>query len=115
MNENNLVVLRGRVSVEPTHRQLASGAVVVQFDLAVAESTGTSTVPVAWIDPPTTRIPAVEQEVVVLGSVRRRFFRAGGTTQSRTEVVAEQVVGANRRREVERLLTATVPLLTPSG
>ena len=112
MNENNVVVLRGRVTVEPTHRELASGAVVVQFDLAVAEGTGTASVPVAWIDPPSARIPVLDQEVVVLGSVRRRFFRAGGTTQSRTEVVAEQVVGTTRRREVKRALAAAVPLLT---
>ena len=31
------------------------------------------------------------QAVVVVGHVRRRFFRAGGATQSRTEVVAERV------------------------
>ena len=29
-------------------------------------------------------------EVVVTGRVQRRFFRAGGATQSRTEVVAER-------------------------
>jgi len=114
MNENNLVVLRGRVSAEPTLRELASGALVAQFDLTVAEGTTTASVPVAWIDPPAARIPAIDQAVVVLGSVRRRFFRAGGTTQSRTEVVADHVVGANRRREVERLLAA-VPLFTPAG
>jgi single-strand DNA-binding protein len=115
MNENNVVVLRGRVAAEPVMRELASGAVVAQFDLAVADRAGTSSVPVAWIDPPPARVPAHEQDVVVLGSVRRRFFRAGGTTQSRTEVVAEHVVGANRRRAVERLLAATVPLLGTAG
>ena len=28
----------------------------------------------------------------MVGRVRRRFFRAGGVTQSRTEVVADEVV-----------------------
>jgi single-strand DNA-binding protein len=32
--------------------------------------------------------------IVVIGRVRRRFFRAGGATQSRTEVVAESIVPA---------------------
>jgi single-strand DNA-binding protein len=33
-----------------------------------------------------------------VGRVRRRFFRAGGTTQSRTEVVADSVVPARQAK-----------------
>ena len=63
--------------------------------------------PVAWLDPPTGGVPAGPgDELVVVGSVRRRFFRSGGTTQSRTEVVAERVVAAARRRDVRRALDA---------
>jgi single-strand DNA-binding protein len=40
---------------------------------------------------------------VVVGRVRRRFYRAGGATQSRTEVVAETVVAA---RQAKRAATA---------
>ena len=36
----------------------------------------------------------VNERMVVVGRVRRRFYRAGGSTQSRTEVVAEAVVNA---------------------
>jgi hypothetical protein len=43
--------------------------------------------------------------------VRRRFFRAGGVTQSRTEVVAAQVIAAKRGRQVERSLEAVRRLL----
>jgi hypothetical protein len=55
----------------------------------------------------------VGDEVVVLGSVRRRFFRAGGSTASRVEIEAEVVCRArNRRRSrglhrrIEELLVA---------
>ena len=40
----------------------------------------------------------------VRGSVRRRFFRTGGITQSRTEVVAADIVEAGKRRQVQRVL-----------
>ena len=57
---------------------------------------------------------AAGADLVVLGSVRRRFFRAGGATQSRTEVVAEKVVAAHRGRDVKRLVeTACRALQTP--
>jgi len=41
---------------------------------------------------------------VVVGRVRRRFFRAGERTQSRTEVVADAVVPATQRKRVETVL-----------
>ncbi|MET0577799.1 MAG: hypothetical protein ABW122_04015, partial [Ilumatobacteraceae bacterium] len=50
----------------------------------------------------------------VIGSVRRRFFRAGGSTQSRTEVVAERAVAARRGKEVRRMLDAVSVLLEPA-
>ena len=50
----------------------------------------------------------------MVGSVRRRFFRAGGTTQSRTEVVAEKVLPARRGRDVRRALDAAGRLLQPA-
>jgi single-strand DNA-binding protein len=43
-------------------------------------------------------------ELLVTGRVRRRFFRAGGATQSRTEVVAEAVVVATDQRRVRRAI-----------
>lgn len=104
MNDTNVVVVRGRVTGDPTRRELASGAVVTQFDLSVADPAGTVGVPVAWFDAPTRRALRADQEVVILGQVRRRFFRSGGATQSRTEVVAERVVDTRRRADVARLL-----------
>ena len=47
-------------------------------------------------------------EVAVLGRVRRRFFRAGGLTQSRTEVVASRVVRGTARAKVAALIDEAV-------
>jgi single-strand DNA-binding protein len=107
MSERNLVVLRGTLVAEARLRELLSGSAVAQFDVTTRDDTGTQSVPVAWFEPP----PSVAEleagaELVVVGSVRRRFFRAGGATQSRTEVVAEKVVPARRGRDVRRALDA---------
>lgn len=115
MSDNNLVVLRGSVVGEPRSRELTSGTVLVQFDVTTRDAAGTQSVPVAWFDPPSTA-PALGpgSEVAVIGSVRRRFFRSGGSTQSRTEVVAERVVAATRRREVAKALAAAQAVLSPA-
>ena len=91
MSEHNLVVLRGVLAAEVTVRALPSGGSVSQFDVTTRDDAGTQTVPVAWSTRPLAayRSPSGE-EVVVVGTVRRRFFRVGGATQRRTEVVAER-------------------------
>ena len=72
--------------------------------------------PVAWFDAPATgRALTAGTDVVVVGSVRRRFFRTAGATQSRTEVVAERIVAARRGREVRRLLESVGLLPDPRG
>ena len=59
----------------------------------------------AWADPPAAGLPvALGEEVVVVGRVSRRFFRSGGSTQSRTEVVAEEVIPAANRPHVGRAM-----------
>jgi single-strand DNA-binding protein len=106
----NLVVVRGVLSRDPEVRVLPSGSVVVAYEVTVARATGPDdSVPVVWSDPPDRRASVhAGDTVAVLGRVRRRFFRAGGTTQSRTEVVAERVVaGRSSRRALagaERVL-----------
>jgi single-strand DNA-binding protein len=42
--------------------------------------------------------------VVVVGHVHRRYFRSGGATQSRTEVVVREVLPARQRAKVARAL-----------
>lgn len=115
MSENNVVVLRGTLTGPASTRQLGSGEHVVQFDLKTVDDTGTSQVPVAWFDPDRA-IPVDEGgEIVVLGRVRRRFYRTGGATQSRTEVVAERVVDGARRREVRKVIDRAVAALSGDG
>ena len=106
----NLAVLSGELAAAPTTRRLPSGRDVVGFDVVThvtdQGSDSVVRVPVAWPEPPQRAVRTLRQglAVVVVGTVRRRFFRSGGTTQSRTEVVAGQVVPARRRAAVAALL-----------
>jgi single-strand DNA-binding protein len=99
----NIVILQGRLVAAPLGRLLASGATVSQFDLRTTVGDGIVTVPVAWFDPPASSALEAGDEVVVAGTVQRRFFRAGGSTQSRAGVVARSVVRASNRRAVAKL------------
>jgi single-strand DNA-binding protein len=107
MSQCNLVVLRGTLAAAPRLRELPSGSTLGQFDVTTRDDAGTQSVPVAWFDPPAT-VGQLEpgEDLVIVGSVRRRFFRAGGVTQSRTEVVAEKVVASRRGRDVKRAVEA---------
>lgn len=116
----NIAVLRGVVRGEPVTRVLPSGGVVVQFDVSTTvRSRGTvsnTSVPVAWADPSSASMACLADgnELVVVGTVQRRFFRVGGATQSRTEVVAESVISARRRKQVDAALDAVLDRLCPS-
>ena len=114
----NIAVIRGSIRTEPTVRELPGGSFVAQFDVATTtESAGrrlSVSVPIAWNDPTAAQrgILVGGCEVLVVGTVRRRFFRVGGVTQSRTEVVADAVVplrphprvGTARRAAADRVL-----------
>ncbi len=96
----NVVMLRGRLSRPAELRVLPSGDRLVALELSVRRPGGkTESVPVVWHDAPAVAEALdVDQAVMVLGRVRRRFFRSGGATQSRTEVVAETVIPARQAR-----------------
>jgi single-strand DNA-binding protein len=100
----NVVVLRGTLSSEPVDRHLASGSTIWSLEVTTRTPEGTFSAPVAWLDPPHPPRVAAGDDVVVVGQVRRRFFRAGGVTQSRTEVVAAAVVPAKRAAEVRKAI-----------
>lgn len=108
----NVVVLRGTVSSEPRHRELPSGSGVTQIEVTTRSTDLTTSVPVAVHGRQVTCRPG--DEIVVVGTVQRRFFRAGGVTQSRTEVVAERVVSAKRRRDSDRAIERAAELLARS-
>ena len=105
----NVVVLRGSLSRPAERRDLPSGSHIVAYEVTTRSGDGPAlTVPVAWPDAPVEALFDQGAEVVVTGRVQRRYFRAGGATQSRTEVVAEAVVPVAARRKaraaVERAL-----------
>jgi single-strand DNA-binding protein len=102
----NVVALAGQLSRPAVEKVLESGDRLVALEVTVrAEGQKAESVPVVWFGAPASAAALnVEDPVVVVGRVRRRFFRAGTITQSRTEVVADAVVPANQRKRVEAAL-----------
>ncbi len=98
----NIAVLQGSLSKEPLVRLMPAGGEVVEYDVRVrVDERRTTTVPVVWHDAPASAASlTADTEVTVIGRVHRRFFRAGGATQSRTEVVADVVLSTRSRRRV---------------
>lgn len=96
----NIVVLVGEVTSPPVSRELPSGSVVSTFDIATVTDSGRVSVPVSLEGE--TEVAIVGAEVCVVGIVRRRFFRAGSSVASRTEVVAEAVLPMRRRAQVRK-------------
>jgi single-strand DNA-binding protein len=108
----NVSVLRGALSRPPEVRALPSGDRLVAYEVTVRPAGAKAeTVPVAWPDAPASaeRFDA-GTEVVVVGRVRRRFFRAGGGTGSRTEVVAATVLKAGTSRAAKAIARAAAVL-----
>jgi single-strand DNA-binding protein len=95
----NEVRLVGRVSAAPESKTLPSGDVVVQLRVVVGRPPSERKTQVDTIDvscwTASTRRAALRQhegdQVEVSGALRRRFFRAGATTQSRYDVEAVTV------------------------
>lgn len=87
----DLAVLVGTLSSDPVEQSLPSGSVLFRYEVTVRDRSPADTVPVSWLEP--RRPPALTagDRVVVVGRVRRRFFRAGGATRSATEVLATSV------------------------
>ena len=113
----NLVLLRGRLSRPAELRLLPSGDRLVALEVSLPRAgVKTESVPVVWHDPPAAAEALdVGQAVMVLGRVRRRFFRAAGITQSRTEVVAESVIPARQARRARALVAKAKDRLEAAG
>jgi single-strand DNA-binding protein len=113
METNNVVLLRGILTNDPVVRALASGDSVTQLELSTQVDGRTVTVPVSVSE----RVVTVGSGdvVVVTGYVRRRFFRAGGVTQSRTEVVADEVIKVTRKRTVQRAIEGVLDAIGADG
>ena len=105
-NAINVVALVGRLARPAEQRELPSGERLVAYQVTVDRPGHRAEgVPVVWLGAPAAAADhGVDDVVVVVGRVRRRFFRAGGSTQSRTEVVADRVVAASNTKRARAVL-----------
>jgi single-strand DNA-binding protein len=97
--ELNVTVLRGPLSSPPELRTLPSGSEVATLSVRVPAEGRSTSVPVTVWDPPAwigDLVPG--EEVLVLGAVRRRFYRTAGGTGSRVDVEASFITRDDRRR-----------------
>jgi single-strand DNA-binding protein len=112
----NVVAIRGRLSRPAEERVLpTSGDRLVGYEVTVRRdgATRSESVPVVWHDAPASASKLDEgDEVVIVGHVARRFFRAGGATQSRTEVVARCVLPVSSKKRVESALEEAIDEIT---
>ena len=112
LHELNVAVVRGTTSSPVEVRTLASGTVLAQLQVTTRIDGTALSVPVTVLDPPAW-VEAVDadEELVVVGRVRRRFFRAGGTTASRVEIEAQIVAPARDRRRLRTIRRRVAELL----
>ena len=97
----NLAVVRGTVSSPPDVRVLPSETKLVQLQVTTRLVDETLSMPVSCFDPVAwVESLAPGDEIVIVGRIRRRFFRAGGATASRVELDATYVARAGDRRRV---------------
>src|SRR5262245_23583807 len=112
----NVAVVQGQLSGPPRRRQLPSGDRVVELDVTTRGEGGSRSVPVSWFDPGAlAESLQAGDAVLVVGYVRRRFFRTAAVTQSRTEVIAQRVVAAGRRAQVARALDEVAAAIIGEG
>jgi len=109
----NLAVLRGHLSRAAEEVALASGDLLVRYEVTVPRvDERADTVPVVAVDPPAhARGLEPGTEVVVVGRTRRRFWSAGGATRSQVEVLATDVVPTRRKAGRTRALAKALATL----
>lgn len=103
----NVAVALGTISSEVQMRTLPSGTELASFSISVNHATGpTTSMTASWSTP----MPAVLNrltpgtEVLAVGRVVRRFYRAGGATQSRTELVVDRIERLSRKVACRRMV-----------
>ena len=114
MVDINLAVIQGPLSAEPELRILASGSEVANLAVRATAGQHTTSVPVSVWDPPAWIAELSSgDDVIVLGAVRRRFYRTGAGTGSRVDVEAVFVGRTGKRQSgtVARRVEATLAAL----
>jgi hypothetical protein len=110
----NIAIVNGTVISRPVERTLGTGELATSFDVVTESTDGRLTVPVNWVTTVSTLIS--EGDVVLaVGSVRRRFFQSGGAVQSRTELLASDVIPVRRKAAIRRALEASIETISLSG
>lgn len=110
----NVVAVVGRLARPASVRELPSGDRLVSYEVSVErDGARAETVPVAWFEAPASAGDLdVGTRVLVVGRVRRRFFHAGGSLQSRTEVVADTVVPVTSAKRARAALARAESVLS---
>jgi single-strand DNA-binding protein len=102
----NLAVIRGCCSSAPEVRELESGRTLAVLQVTARPEQGPAvSVPVVvWS--PAAWVEALDEgdEVVAVGRVRRRFYRAGAGAASKVEVEADVLARGGDRRRVATAL-----------
>jgi len=97
--ELNLAVVRGPLSSLPDVRTLPSGSEVANLAVRTPVDGKSTSVPITVWDPPAWIAELDEgDELLVIGAVRRRFYRAGAGTGSRVDVEATFVAKPGKRQ-----------------
>ena len=94
----NVVAITGRLSSEPTVRELPTGSVRIKVEVTTKVGNVSVSVPLVWFDPAKTVPVKAGDEIAAVGTIRRRFYQAGGSTQSRTEMVVVHLGRQDDRR-----------------
>lgn len=108
----NVVALSGWLSRPAEEKLLESGTRMLSLQVTVSgagPAARAETVPVVWFEPAVGALDLdAGQDVVVVGRVRRRFFRTGNGTQSRTEVVADMLVPGGRPAAARKAMARAI-------
>jgi single-strand DNA-binding protein len=98
----NIALVRGTCSSPAEFRVLPSGDSLAQLQVTTRVGESALSVPISvrapkqWIE----QLDAGD-DVMVVGHVRRRFFRAGGATASRVEVEADAIAPVRNGRRMQ--------------
>ncbi len=109
----NLCVLQGVVIGDPRIADLPSGETALTFDVrATTEARASASVPVEWTGP-AAKMPKVvpDAPVAVVGSVARRFYRSGGSIQTRVYVSPVKIVVKQKKRQSDAVGNALAAAL----
>lgn len=96
----NAAIIVGELVSDLEQRTLPGGTKLVNFSVTVRRpDTATTSVPVAWYDPPArTAKWELGDRLIVIGSVVRRFYQSNGRVGSTTELVVKAADKATKAK-----------------